>query len=180
MKMQESVTDIKVGGKTPEEIKKGLEQCAETETCEHCHYRDDCMKALKNAPLTKDALAYIQQLEYAIDKTTQLMQSAAEVIKKNQERLESTYSQVKKALCGKENASWVEVLEATDQLKSRLAQVEMERDAAENDLRLYAGCKVCEHGDFKFTPECMDCSSDNNNWLWRGVCRENTKEGSPS
>ena len=49
--------------KTPEEIKKGLEQCAETATCEHCHYRDDCMKVLKNTPLTKDALAYIQQLE---------------------------------------------------------------------------------------------------------------------
>jgi len=52
--------------KTPEEIKKGLKQCAETETCENCDYRDDCMQELKNAPLTKDALAYIQQLEDAV------------------------------------------------------------------------------------------------------------------
>lgn len=49
--------------KTPEEIKKGLEQCAETDTCENCHYRDDCMEVFRNTPVTKDALAYIQQLE---------------------------------------------------------------------------------------------------------------------
>lgn len=62
------------------------------------------------------------------------------------------------------------------QLESRLAQVERERDAAVADLQLYAGCKVCMHGDFKFTQECMDCSYDNNNWQWRGPCPENTKE----
>lgn len=63
-----------------------------------------------------------------------------------------------------------------EQLESRLAQVERERDAAVADLQLYAGCKVCKYGDFKFTNECMDCSYDNNNWQWRGVCHENTKE----
>ena len=47
---------------------------------------------------------------------------------------------------------------------------------AMSDLRLYAGCKVCKHGDFKFTQEYIDCSYDNNNWQWRGVCPENTKE----
>ena len=51
-----------------------------------------------------------------------------------------------------------------------------ELKAAIEDLKLYAGCKVCKHGDFKFTKECMDCSYDNNNWEWRGVCPENTKE----
>ena len=48
--------------------------------------------------------------------------------------------------------------------------------AAVADLRLYAGCKVCKFGDFHFTPECMDCGYDNNNWEWRGICPENTKE----
>lgn len=49
--------------KPPEEIKKGLEQCANTETCENCGYRDECMDLCSNKPMTKDALAYIQQLE---------------------------------------------------------------------------------------------------------------------
>lgn len=51
-----------------------------------------------------------------------------------------------------------------------------ELKAAIADLKLYAGCKVCKYGDFKFTNECMDCSYDNNNWQWRGPCPENTKE----
>lgn len=51
-----------------------------------------------------------------------------------------------------------------------------ELKAAIKDLKLYAGCKVCKYGDFKFMQECMDCSYDNNNWNWRGVCPENTKE----
>ena len=161
--------------KTPEEIKRGLEGCGGLDgDCENCPYDEQTIYC--NDRLMRDALAYIQQLEDAVDKTTQLMQSATEVIKRNQEQLESTYSQVKKSLCGKENVSWIEVLEAVDQLKSRLAQVERERDAAVADLKLYAGCKVCKHGDFKFTSECMDCSYDNNNWQWRGVCPENTKE----
>lgn len=51
-----------------------------------------------------------------------------------------------------------------------------ELKAAKKDLMLYAGCKVCKHSDFKFAQECMDCSYDNNNWQWRGICPENTKE----
>lgn len=53
--------------------------------------------------------------------------------------------------------------------ESRLAQVERERDAAVADLKLYAGCKVCKHGDFKFPKECMDCGNETNYWEWRGV-----------
>ena len=71
---------------------------------------------------------------------------------------------------------YADALAYIQQLESRLAQAERERDAAVIDLRLYAGCKVCKHGDFEFTHECMDCSYDNNNWEWRGVCEETTKE----
>lgn len=87
-----------------------------------------------------------------------------------------TISQVKKVLCGNEKATNEELLQAASQLKSRLAQVERERDAAIADLKLYAGCKVCKHGDFKFPKECMDCGDETNYWQWRGVCPENTKE----
>ena len=169
--------------KTPEEIKKGLEVCTAQEDCVGCPYTDG--DAFFCDRLRKDAFAYIQQLEDAIDKTTQLMQSATEVIKKNQEQLESTYSQVKKALCGKENVSWVEVLEAADQLKSRLAQAERERDAAVADLS--DRCLYCKNAARKLEePPCADCMQPKNGILfaprvrthfeWRGVCPENTKE----
>lgn len=63
MKTPENVPDNNVGRKTPEEIIAGLEQCSNTQTCEKCHYSDDCMELYSNKPLTQDALAYIQQLE---------------------------------------------------------------------------------------------------------------------
>ena len=76
-----------------------------------------------------------------------------------------------------------------DQLKSRLAQVELERDAAVADLEKYKGCGTCKFQDVQF--ECDDYQScaecDNTDcpcygisvddcWQWRGVCEENTKE----
>ena len=161
--------------KTPDEIKKGLEVCQGNTKCDQCPYGVACIHAL-----IPDALSYIQQLEDAIDKTTQLMQSATEVIKRNQEQLESTYSQVKKSLCGKENVSWVEVLEAANQLKSRLAQVERERDAAVRDLQKISFCEDCKHlGKSKKQNPCRECQEnykEKPNWQWRGVCPENTKE----
>ena len=76
--------------KTPYEIKKGLECCTEENgRCLECPYPIGYKCA---AEPMKDALAYIQ-------------------------RLESTYSQVSKALCGKENATLDELLQAVDQLK---------------------------------------------------------------
>ena len=83
-------------------------------------------------------------------------------------QLESTYSQVSKALCGKENASLDELLQAADQLKTALAQAERERDA----LMLYIprNCISCKHEEKRY--ECtIPCK-----WEWRGVCPENTKE----
>lgn len=87
--------------KPPEEIKKGLEGCKDKSNCEWCNLIDQCKR---NA----DALAYIQQLEDAIDNATQLVQSANELIK---ERLK--------------------------EMESRLAQVERERDAALKELKAY-------------------------------------------
>lgn len=143
MKTPESATDNNAGRKTPEagkdtnvlrktpdETKKGLECCKLSE-CERCPYNPYvyCGKA-KNG----DDLAYIQWLE-------------------------STYSQVSKALCGKENATLDEVLQSVDQLKSRLAQVERERDAALNALRDVCGfcksrgfqtvCEICLIKDYR-------------------------------
>lgn len=166
--------------KTPEEIKKGLE-CRIRGVNEKCDYRcDKCDIYIPGYNLENrysDALAYIQQLEDAVDKTTQLMQSATEVIKKSQEQLESTYSQVKKSLCGKENASWVEVLEAANQLKTRLAQAERERDAAINDCGRFP-CRTCMYEGHAAV--CYIChgvpGGGRVNYEWRGPCPENTKE----
>lgn len=80
------------------------------------------------------------------------------------------------------------------QLESRLAQVERERDAAVNDLRdNYEPCDVCKKKNIceQYCPKngydcvsCLDtercifynCTKDNDLWEWRGVCTENTKE----
>ena len=50
--------------KTPDEIKKGLEHCTtDGADCTGCIYRDECMEEYDNAPIQRDALAYIKQLE---------------------------------------------------------------------------------------------------------------------
>ena len=64
MKTPKSATDIKVGGKTPEEIKKGLECCS----ISHDYCGNECpYKCYANGSaklsLLKDSLTYIQQLE---------------------------------------------------------------------------------------------------------------------
>lgn len=64
------------------------------------------------------------------------------------------------------------------ELESRLAQVERERDAAVADMHMaFRKCDVCctckyEDGE---SNDCMDCIGTCN-WQWRGVCEENTKE----
>ena len=65
-----------------------------------------------------------------------------------------------------------------DELESRLAQVEMERDAAVRDLNCFWKCAICK----KFTrpvdkcPHYRECGLSYKFWQWRGVCPENTKE----
>lgn len=130
--------------KTPDEIKKGLRCCSYYDmSCSECPYDGICRTGSGKTP-EDDAAALIDQLL-------------------------TSYRQVSKALCGKENATLSELLQAVSQVKNRLAQVERERDAAIADLKLYAGCKVCKHGDFKFPKECMDCGDETNYWQWRAV-----------
>ena len=162
--------------KTPEEIKRGLEGCGGLDgDCENCPYDEQTIYC--NDRLMRDALAYIQQLEernktleYTLLGVMHSIDKWLDVEPYNFDKDDGTEAATRAA-----NAREV-ALKAIDQLESRLAQVERERDAAIADLKLYAGCKVCKHGDFKFTSECMDCSYDNNNWQWRGICPENTKE----
>lgn len=98
MKTSEFAADNNVTRKTSEEIKKGLRtakhvQCMEiSDDDENCgtHYG-----VLIGYVLRDKIFAYIQQLE-------------------------STVSQVSKALCGKGNASMDELLKAADQLKYRV------------------------------------------------------------
>lgn len=130
--------------KTPEEIKKGLEQCAETATCEHCHYRDDCMKVLKNTPLTKDALAYIQQLETDND------------------ILIGSLEMWKSVACSP--GAVEDMARENNRLNERLAQAERERDAALNAI--HDVCSFCKGHCLEISggynlPECERCMLKN-------------------
>lgn len=53
--------------KTPDDIKKGLEQCVKAESgetgCSGCPYIMSCVKEEDPDSIMADALAYIQQLE---------------------------------------------------------------------------------------------------------------------
>ena len=94
----------------------------------------------------------------------------------------TSYSQVSKALCGKENATFDELFEAANQLKSRLAQAERERNAAVCDLKELSHeaslCNYCGRFDEGYTPMPPHCkyALDDDCWQWRGVCSDNTKE----
>lgn len=95
-------------------------------------------------------------------------------------KLQSTISQLSKALCGKENSTLDEILQAANQVKSRLAQVERERDAAFADINRC--CGTCKHfqneEDDCDAEECIGSGSYNepSGWEWRGVCAQNTEE----
>lgn len=148
--------------KTPDEIKKGLECCGTTiaegrrTTCNaQCPYINEgifCRNVLHG-----DTESYIIQLELFV-------------------------SQVSKALCCKENATICEVLDAASQVKSRLGQVERERDALMESAK--GCCETCAFvGDCaKHDPDPTSTGAwwydDCEEWEWRGVCPENTKEKS--
>lgn len=75
-----------------------------------------------------------------------------------------------------------EAADEIEQLESRLAQAERERDAAVNDLREKGFCCDCEYSDVPAEEEpCLLCRERSHtqpkNWEWRGV-PENTKEDS--
>lgn len=102
------------------------------------------------ASVQEDALEYIRQLEDAIEGSAQLVQSANELIKKRMNEMES-----------------------------RLAHIERERDAAVSDLSESAWCGDCRHYKVDMDKEpCKTCLKNGQKalWQWRGVCEENTKE----
>lgn len=91
--------------KPPDEIKKGLNICGELDgDCDNCAYAG--FKVFRMDRLRQDALTYIQQLEAKDAKQSQYIA-----------KLEASYSQVSKALCGKENATLDELLQVIDQVK---------------------------------------------------------------
>lgn len=62
------------------------------------------------------------------------------------------------------------------QLETRLAQVERERDAAKNDI--LKGCGTCKYNQRRCinTEICSYTNDGMSGYEWRGVCSENTKE----
>ena len=83
---------------------------------------------------------------------------------------------------------YADALAYIQQLESRLAQIERERDAAVADLTVSAECDFCEYKDLfpacgekscyscdKGCP-CSLCCKGGAGFKWRGVCEENTKE----
>ena len=77
------------------------------------------------------------------------------------------------------------------QLESRLAQVERERDAAVQELEIAEDCYNCKYNyackhdgnGYRKCSECgecpcSECNSGQSQYEWRGVCEENTKEES--
>ena len=63
------------------------------------------------------------------------------------------------------------------QLESRLAQTEREREAAVRDAKLGTTCDTCKHVvNPPSTKPCIDCGTRFPFWEWRGVCPENAKE----
>lgn len=67
-----------------------------------------------------------------------------------------------------------------ENLRSKISQVEQERDAVMAYLK-EAGCEHCKHApspnDVYIRNECCDCVR-HCNFEWRGVCAENTEEDS--
>ena len=140
--------------KTIHEVKKGLECCLGqySASCGKCPYSNDGKDCGRNGvQIMKDALVYIQTLE-------------------------SNYSQVSKALCGKENATLEEVLQAVSQVKAEFALAVLQRDAAAADAAIGTSCNTCLHAkNHPLTNPCMACGHYHNFWEWRGVCPENTE-----
>lgn len=113
---------------------------------------------------------------------------------------DASYRQLSKALCGKENATLDDVLQAASQVKVELKTVKRERDALLADLCMLAmkriPCDMCRN-DHRNDPICKshqgDCSECSlhcpcdgcfddwemevagANFQWRGVCAENTE-----
>ena len=138
--------------KTPEEIKKGLGNCADSKNdyCTGCPYdvregEENCAVCI--AMMARDALDYIHQLEAALDD------------EKNKNEI---------------------LIFDNDKLMEEIAQAERERDAAVNDIE--PNCDYCEFTNNAYgeapcpTQEELAIDGLCLGFKWRGVCQENTKE----
>ena len=144
-------TDNKINGRTPEEIKWGLECCNAFNACPSCPYEHivdtehgwGCV-VIRNA----DALAYIQQLEDLFRDLT-----------KKVEQLERERDEARNDLDTISYAN-TELHGAYEAMKrERDAAVEAVGKLADNCDRSIA-CEYCEFRDY----QCIDCE-----FKWRGV-----------
>ena len=147
MKTPKSATDIKVGGKTPEEIKKGLAACSADECHgqhEGCTYQDQFFCTMR---MCGDALAYIQQLETELDDE----KNKNEILIFDNDKLMEEIAQVE---------------------RERDAAVH----DMENYAGYGAICKHFDNDCPHIVEGCPLWPSDCESYEWRGVCGENTKE----
>ena len=145
--------------KTPDEIKKGLKCHIVNHSCRGCPYKRDTPIIHIN-DLYNDAIEYIQKLEETISSMGHLN--------------ETMHNEAKKGI---------------QELESRLAQAERERDAAVRELEIAEDCYNCKYNyackhdgnGYRKCSECgecpcSECNSGQSQYEWRGVCTENTKE----
>lgn len=138
--------------KTPDNIKKGLEHCAE-DGCKKCPYEDDCNMADGFSALADDALTLIRRQEADLDT---LRQFTTELSARNEE-----------------------LRNAKTTLALRVAQLEAERDAAVKDMP--TSCMLCKHFKKKTCTcnskkPCACISGVKTEWEWRGVQKEDSNE----
>lgn len=145
-----------INGKTPEEIKGIMANPR------------DCMFDL--CSFMRSALAYIQQLEERNERLEYTLCGVMHSIDKwlDAEPYDFDKDDGTEAATRASNSREV-ALKAIEQLETRLAQAERERDAAVADLENVIGlssivnldCEYCKHMD---RPVCKKCE-----WKWRGV-----------
>ena len=141
--------------KTPDEIKKAL-ACTEARirNCTHCAYwPDNCVEHVQH-----DALAYIQQLEGAVEfysNTNQMLDAQKSKLESDlqKERIQHQYT-IDAANVMKDEAL---------KFESRLAQAERERDAALQALHdICSFCKGhCLEISGGYLPDCEHCMIKN-------------------
>jgi hypothetical protein len=138
--------------KSSDDIKKGLAVCATLDVgCENCPYDDEKQLTCVDRS-RRDALAYIIQLE------------------DRNEKLENALRNLANSSSNARDAA----NKVIEHLKSRLAQVERERDALLEDMP--RECHFCKYDHTNADEEpCVWCGFGNN-WEWRGICSENAKE----
>lgn len=172
--------------KTPEEIKKGLDDCLPrwnekelTVRCDDCAYKGNGLWC-RNM-LFKDASTYIQQLEERNSKLEYTLLGVMHSVDKwlDVEPYDFDKDDGTVAATRASNAREV-ALKVIEKAQSDLAQAERERDA----LMEYAKgcCETCAFvGDCaKHDPDPTSPGAwwydDCEEWQWRGPCPENTKE----